>query len=381
MKRRIICLAILLIFLTMPLLAQVKIAVLEFTGKNVSEADASALTDRLRLELFRTKKFNVIEREIVDEILKEQGFQLDDLSSDQSIIEIGRILGVEQMVAGSVSRVGNVYSIAARIISVQTAEIIQIATLDHEGAIGTLLKSGMKMVADELAGLKPPEEPETPGIVQKPTTTRPKSTFTPRTTLTSEKKMRFGVIGGLNVATVYGDDVADDVSTVTGAAFGGFVIIPIMNNLNLRPEILFSMKGFSRAEYYLDDGWGNYYWVKSYSESLNYLEIPILAEIVLPLGGLSLNLLTGISIGLNVGANWSMSYEDDYGYSYSENGDDDTIKAIDTGFILGGGLIVVNRLYFDMRFNIGLTGVCDDPDYDYKIMNMVMSMMFGFCFN
>lgn len=139
--------------------AQTYIAVLEFLGKNVPEAEASALTDRLRIELFRTKRFKVLERELMDRILKEQGFQLAECTSDECIIEMGQLIGVEQVVAGSVSRVGDVYSVAARIVSVETAEIERIATYDYEGKIGYLLKIGMEMIANELAKDDLVEEP------------------------------------------------------------------------------------------------------------------------------------------------------------------------------------------------------------------------------
>lgn len=132
-------------------ISQTYIAVLEFSGKNVSEVEASALTDRLRSEMFRTGQFKVIEREMMDEILSEHGFQMSGCTTDECIVEMGRLIGVDQIVAGSISRVGEVYSIAARTVSVETAEIVQIATYDHEGKIGELLKTGMAVVARELA--------------------------------------------------------------------------------------------------------------------------------------------------------------------------------------------------------------------------------------
>ena len=54
------------------------------------------------------------------------------------------------MVAGSISKVGEVYSVSARIIDMQSGEIEKFANLDHEGKIGELLKWGMKDIALQL---------------------------------------------------------------------------------------------------------------------------------------------------------------------------------------------------------------------------------------
>jgi len=47
------------------------IAVVDFNGNNISDGEVRALTDRLRTELFNTKYFKVIEREMMQEVLKE----------------------------------------------------------------------------------------------------------------------------------------------------------------------------------------------------------------------------------------------------------------------------------------------------------------------
>ena len=70
------------------------VAVLEFEGKNVSVAEASALTDRLRNELFQMGQFKIIERGQMDEILNEQAFQQTGCVSSECAVEVGKMLGV-----------------------------------------------------------------------------------------------------------------------------------------------------------------------------------------------------------------------------------------------------------------------------------------------
>ena len=148
MKKILIAVAL---FLFMILNAQVKIAVIDFEGKNVAKTDASALTDRLRAELFLTGKFVILEREKMDAILKEQQFQLSGCTSDACAVEAGQLLAVEQIVAGSISKVGQTYSVTARLIGVEKGNLLNVGKCDLKGDIGDLMTS-MSNVALQLSG-------------------------------------------------------------------------------------------------------------------------------------------------------------------------------------------------------------------------------------
>ena len=123
------------------------IAVMDFNGNNISDGEVRALSDRLRVELFNTKHFNVIEREMMQEIMNEQGFQQSGCTTDECIVQIGKLIGVEKVIGGNISKIGNVYSVSSRIISIETGEIEKTEVYDHTGDIGKLLTNGMRMVA------------------------------------------------------------------------------------------------------------------------------------------------------------------------------------------------------------------------------------------
>ena len=129
---------------------RVFIAVVDFTGNNVSVGDCQALTDRLRAELFNIKYYNVIEREMMDEIISEQGFQQSGCTTDECMVQVGKLIGVEQIVGGSISKVGNTYSVSARMVKVESGGISTSATYDFKGEIDGLLTKGMKQVAIKL---------------------------------------------------------------------------------------------------------------------------------------------------------------------------------------------------------------------------------------
>jgi curli biogenesis system outer membrane secretion channel CsgG len=54
---------------------RIPIAVLELNAEGISPSESRIISDRLRIDLFRTGKFTVLEREKMNEILQEQGFQ------------------------------------------------------------------------------------------------------------------------------------------------------------------------------------------------------------------------------------------------------------------------------------------------------------------
>jgi TolB-like protein len=132
-------------------MAQENIAVMELEAKNMSRQEASVLTDKLSSEIIKTRKFNVMERERMNEILKEQGFQQSGVcSSDECAERAGKIIGVSRMIAGSVGRVGQSYLVTLRMIDVETGKIVRNVDETIKGSIETVLESGMAVVAQKL---------------------------------------------------------------------------------------------------------------------------------------------------------------------------------------------------------------------------------------
>ena len=126
------------------------IAVADIESTGINEIQKSMFFNQFESELVQTQYYIVTSRSEVDKILKEQKFQKSGCVSDECIVEIGKMIGVNQIVGGSISQVGNVYSVSARIVNVETGEIENIGLYDHTGNIGELLTGGMKRVAVEL---------------------------------------------------------------------------------------------------------------------------------------------------------------------------------------------------------------------------------------
>ena len=139
-----------LLFIGFSFAQDITIAVLDFDGDGVSQSETRTLTNRLRDEMFNTGIYIVLERGKMDEVLKEQGFQQTGCVTSECAVEVGNMLGVQQMIGGSIGKVGNIYTVSARIIDVQTGEVLKSANYDHIGDIGQLLITGMKDVVNQL---------------------------------------------------------------------------------------------------------------------------------------------------------------------------------------------------------------------------------------
>ncbi len=82
--------------------ARESIAVVDLEGRGISALEAATLTDRMRSELVKTGAVTVVERGQMQQILAEQDFQLTGCTSDECAVEIGQMLGVTKMIAGSI---------------------------------------------------------------------------------------------------------------------------------------------------------------------------------------------------------------------------------------------------------------------------------------
>ncbi|MBU0711628.1 SUMF1/EgtB/PvdO family nonheme iron enzyme [bacterium] len=130
------------------------LAVLDFEGLGVTEVEAKALTNRLRAILVKTGTYQVVERGKMDAILDEQGFQLSGCTSEECVVEVGQLLGVQKMLAGSISLVGKTYSVEMRIIDVELGRIDNTSTYDIKGEIDQLLTDGMESALSKLLSIE-----------------------------------------------------------------------------------------------------------------------------------------------------------------------------------------------------------------------------------
>ncbi len=148
------------ILLTSSLFAKEIIAVLDLEQIGLSKQEATILTQRLTTELISLDKYQVVERNNMDKILKEQKFQHSGCTDSECAVEIGQLLNTDFIVIGSVSAFGSMYSIDARLIDVAQGKGLISAEYSTENSIDYLLKSGVESIAYQLCGIDESEPPK-----------------------------------------------------------------------------------------------------------------------------------------------------------------------------------------------------------------------------
>ena len=105
--------------------------------------EALVLTNRLGTHLVQLGTHQVIERGQMEQILKEQDFQISGCTSNECAVEVGRVLGCELMLAGSFGKIGSIYTIDMRIIDVTSGGILRTTSYDVRGDVESLLTEGL----------------------------------------------------------------------------------------------------------------------------------------------------------------------------------------------------------------------------------------------
>lgn len=122
------------------------VAVVEFTDLQGNTTDFGRfLAEELITRLMETEKFRVIERQLLNKIIAEQKLSLTGVIDPASAKQLGKILGVEAIVAGTVTNLSQSLKVNARLISTETGEIFSVASAEifkDESVVGLLTGGG-----------------------------------------------------------------------------------------------------------------------------------------------------------------------------------------------------------------------------------------------
>lgn len=127
------------------------IALLDLKCENIGENVSTVLSDKLRNELITTQKYIVVERNRMDAILQEQGFQQTGCTNIECAVEIGQLIGIEMVMAGSVGKVSDLYLITLRLIDVKSGKIIKSVEEEIEGELKDVLRIGLPNIAQKIS--------------------------------------------------------------------------------------------------------------------------------------------------------------------------------------------------------------------------------------
>lgn len=127
-----------------------KIAVVNIASP--SESFSLYVMEELTNSLVNGKKLIVAERRELDVIKNELAFQYSGDVSDESIQSIGRMLGAQTIISGSIIKIDNIYRFRVNAINVETAVRVASSSLNfrNDSQIESLINSKLEANDDRL---------------------------------------------------------------------------------------------------------------------------------------------------------------------------------------------------------------------------------------
>ena len=134
---------------------KITVAVLDFSPRGISNLEAQTLTDRFATEINKTGAAILVDRNVVNEVMQEQGYTQAECSSEECAAEVGAMLGVQFMISGSLGKLGETYTIDAKMFEVATGAAEKTINTTYAGKVDGLITE-IEILAWEMMGLKAP---------------------------------------------------------------------------------------------------------------------------------------------------------------------------------------------------------------------------------
>ena len=124
-----------------------KVAILNFSS--ASQAFSDYVIDELTGKMVAGRRLTIVDRRNLALITQEMNLQLSGDVSDESAQTIGRMLGAQSIVSGSLTNMGNFYRFRIRVINVETAAIQTQVSLDlrNDAQVAFLLSGSASSTA------------------------------------------------------------------------------------------------------------------------------------------------------------------------------------------------------------------------------------------
>jgi hypothetical protein len=178
-------------------------------------------------------------------------------------------------------------------------------------------------------------------------------------------EFKWGFKGGANFANFNNlEDAIEEKKGKVGFVAGGFAKIPLSQNISIRPELLFNMKGasFNFSDTITGDLESSY--------RLNYIEIPI---------SLDFDVLGLLDLHLGVQGSYLLSKQFKLGDTKIDL-DDDLLQKGEFGIHIGGGIDLGN-LGIHARFQQSLSSFSKESDDEFDPRNWGVSVAVSYMLN
>ncbi|MFD0701261.1 porin family protein [Myroides pelagicus] len=179
--------------------------------------------------------------------------------------------------------------------------------------------------------------------------------------------VKFGAKTGLNVSNLSG---AEDASSRTSFHVGAVAEIFFTEKFSVQPEVLYSAQGYKVSDNVLHNGAPVE--IKE-TARMDYINIPVMAKYYLVNG---LNVQVGPQFGFLATAKTKVNESN--GANIPEVDFKDNVKSFDFGINFGAGYELPMGVFFDARYNLGITKV--NKEGDKSLRNGVFQLSVGYKF-
>ena len=148
-----------------------KIAFLEFGAVNISPIVVGTISDEFRKHINKFENYYIMSNNRVKEILnKKISDRAEPITEPEEMKEIGKLLGADQVVSGTVTKAANLYTISVKLIDLRTNATKE-KTGSFTGTFSDFVNTTVKDVAEKIVDLpqqEPGEEITQPVTTKKP---------------------------------------------------------------------------------------------------------------------------------------------------------------------------------------------------------------------
>ena len=124
---------------------KMRLAVIDFQAKGVSQIIASAVSDIIRSEMVDTGRFIVVERNQMDAILKEHEFQQTGCTDSDCAVQVGKMVSANKVLIGEVNQLGSSTLLTVRIVDVEK-NIAEYSSSERAASLNDMEKAGKSLV-------------------------------------------------------------------------------------------------------------------------------------------------------------------------------------------------------------------------------------------
>ncbi len=319
-----------------------KVAVLDASlGEGVHPNASAIVADTINEQFVKSADFIAIDRAYISSIQEEKQFQLSGDVNSNDIKELGITFGAKYICIANVSLLGSTYTVSARLIEVETAQVVIQESARLQGQIDVLFNVaeivGAKLIGKEIAAATQPAVVEATAPAVKTSPVQPAKSITQAKTFsrTTVSYMIPAFKGSGYDLLLYWLDISPGLLSGYETWTLG---LDVHSLITIDKYYYFAVSGSFGFEY-MNDWYDNTDYL-----SFNNLDIRLTAGGIYPIGGV-LQVYGGLGIGYQLvmisDETWDTST-----FWESESG------ALVYGIELGGDFRLGN-LVFSMRMQTG----------------------------